>query len=102
MGGIRIKGPILGIDKPFVEIRHRRLKGIKKRFGIRLGTTKKDICLRVKPGETTSSCAIDLLHLGLIAHNPESFEIIGPLGIPRLIATLDIPKVNIESILRHA
>lgn len=94
-GGIRIKGPLIGLGRPFIKIRYKRLTGRKKRFGIRLGTIESLVRSRLNQGETMSSCTIDLLHLGLIACDPDSFELIGPIEAPRLLATLEVPKINI-------
>lgn len=93
-GGIRIKGPLIGLGRPFIKIRHKRLTGRKKRFGIRLGTVESLVKQRLRQGETMSSCTIDLLHLGLIAQDPDSFELIGPIDVPRLLVTLEVPEVN--------
>jgi hypothetical protein len=41
-GGIKISGAFIGIDRPFVEIRYKGLKGYKRRFGVRLGSAEHD------------------------------------------------------------
>lgn len=101
-GGIRIRGPLLGLDRPFLEIRYRQLAGAKRRFGLRAGSTDAVISARRKPWETTSGCAIHLLELGLITSNPDAFELVGPLQLTRPLAHTDIPNVNVESLLRNA
>ena len=100
-GGIKIRGGLLGFERPFIEVRFKGLTGNKKRFGVRLGSVADEVNNVIRPGETVSGCAISLLHLGLIAHEPESFELTGPTGLRRRLAEPEVPEVDTEAILRE-
>lgn len=100
-GGIKIRGALLGFDRPAIEVRYKGLTGKKERFGVRLQSIENEMNKHKKHGESLSGCAASLLHLGLIAHKPDSFELTGPFGLPRPLAKLKLPKVDTEAILRE-
>lgn len=98
-GGISTEGTLLKLNRPFVETRYRDRKNEKKRFGIRLKDLEDEINEKLKP-ESISGYVTSLLKLGLIAHDPSSFELTGLLGGPRPFTELNVPEIDTERLLR--